>query len=302
MSVPTQVESEFREALAGHIEQWLFEIRPEYASLKKASKKKPATKQVPFPFDDYGTDAKLQAELEEIASTVVGTSEWLDEALSRFADEQDVDKVLDAYETGDLKAAAEQIRDILKIRAAEAAVNALQKLDITEQPLFDLVNTDALVYARERAAELVGMKNVNGEWVENPNQKWAITETTRNGLRDLVTKAYTDGLTPAQLRKEIQGAYNFSKDRSKMIAITEMNRSSTQGTLAALRRSGVVEGKSILLSNDHDVDDLCDSAAEMGVIALDEDFEGEDGPPLHPQCLCSLVAHVSMEEDESEEG
>lgn len=142
----------------------------------------------------------------------------------------------------------------------------------------------------------MGKRVVNGIVIENPDARWAITESTRDSLRTLVESAYSDGFSPAQLKTKIQDNYGFSPQRAKLIAKTETAKASVQGSLGGWKRSGLVQGKESLLSDDHDLDDECDENVGAGVVPLDEDFpSGDDGPPYHPGCNCSVVAELIPE-------
>ena len=154
-------------------------------------------------------------------------------------------------------------------------------------------------WASSRAAELIGKKWIDGALHDNPNPVYSITEATRDSLRSMIEKAYTDGTSPAELAKDLEGSYGFSKYRSKLIAKTETSKASVSGTITGWKRSGLVEGKSSLLSDDHDEDDECDLNEEDGIIPIDEDFSsGDDGPPYHPGCNCTLVAELIEEEED----
>lgn len=191
-----------------------------------------------------------------------------------------------------------EVSGFLETVFTEGAEDQLGVLEIDDTGIFDLIHEDARAYAEDRAAELVGRQWVGDTLVDNPDARWAITDSTRSGLRSLIERAYSEGMSPAQLKKEIKSSYAFSDARAKLIAKTETSKASIQGSLTGWERSGVVSGKSSLLSDDHDHDDECDDNEADGVIALDEDFSsGDDGPPYHPGCNCSLVAELSDESD-----
>ncbi len=186
----------------------------------------------------------------------------------------------------------------LQIAYNDAGEDALSSLEVTDDALFGLLHEDARAFAEDRAAELVGKRVVAGTIVDNPDARWAITESTRDGLRALIETAYSDGFSPAVLKSRIEDAYAFSKQRARLIAKTETAKASVQGTMAGWKRSGLVQGKEVLLSDDHDIDDECDQAADAGVIPVDDDFpSGDDGPPFHPLCNCSLIAELIPEGD-----
>jgi 2'-5' RNA ligase len=182
-----------------------------------------------------------------------------------------------------------------------AGQKALDSLGVDDTSIVDLFNKRAADYARERGAELVGKRWVNDALVENPDARWAISQTTRDGLRDMIVKSYEDGKTPVQLAKQIEDSYLFSESRAEMIAFTETAKASVGGTLGAWQESGVVKGKAWQMSNDHDQDDECNDNEEAGVIGLDEDFpSGDDGPPAHPRCMCAVYASLEGPDDDED--
>lgn len=164
-------------------------------------------------------------------------------------------------------------------------------------------------YAKQRAAELIGMKyNAAGDLVENPNPVYAITDTTRDSLQTLITQAMQEGWSNDHLASQIEDNYAFSESRADTIARTETKRADMQGSMSAYRASGVVHGKQSVMSDDHDHDDECDDNEDDGVIPLDDNFSsGDDAPPYHPNCNCTLVPadiegfDEGDEEEESED-
>ena len=77
-------------------------------------------------------------------------------------------------------------------------------------------------------------------------------------------------------------------------------RAHSLGGLAAAKDSGVVKTKSWLLGSEHDNDqndvpDECDDAANDGEIPIDEEFSsGDQAPPNHPNCSCSVIYHTDL--------
>jgi len=166
---------------------------------------------------------------------------------------------------------------------------------------FDQLNQLAADYAKERAAELVGKKWVDGVLVDNPSAEWAISETTRARLRDLVDDAFEDGMTPEQLEAAILDLGDFSEERAETIARTELAMAQSEGAIEGWRQSGVVAGKRWLLGSEHGDPDECDENSDAGVIALGDAFpSGDDTAPAHPRCTCDVIAVVDMEGDGDE--
>lgn len=181
----------------------------------------------------------------------------------------------------------------------ETIGDVLTELGVSSKDLLSLVSERAEEYARQRAAELVGKKyNSYGELVDNIDAEWAITDSTRDMLRDTITSAFEEGLSPQELADKIVADYAFSAKRAKTIARTELARAHVAAAIDSSKQSGVVNGKSSILASEHDIDDTCDDAQAEGVIPLDEDFEnGEPGPPFHPNCECALVFELDEPDD-----
>ena len=166
--------------------------------------------------------------------------------------------------------------------------------------MMDQVNEAAAQWAKDRAAEMVGMKYAaDGSLIENPNAEWAITSSTRDLLRADITAAIEEGLSTDELANRLTESYAFSDKRAETIARTEIASADVQGSLIAYKASGVVSGKEWVLSDSHDVPDECDEADDMGVVDLDSDFGGIGDPPAHPACECDVLP-VLAEEGEAE--
>ena len=215
-------------------------------------------------------------------------------------------QLVDDLEFESLLGAVAQLKEPIAAIVADVAAREITRvITVDNNQIFDLLNERAIAFAERRAAAMVGKRVVDGRLVDNPNAKWSITETTREALRDMITAAYDAGLTPNGLKDSILGSFAFSESRAKMIAMTEMANASIQGTLTAWRESGVVTHKQSLLSHDHPDNSECDceANAEAGEIPIDEDFpSGDDGPPYHPNCWCSLVAGFGDAAESNREG
>jgi SPP1 gp7 family putative phage head morphogenesis protein len=155
-------------------------------------------------------------------------------------------------------------------------------------------------FAEARAAELVGMKWVDGELVVNPNAEWSITEATRNMLRSSITTALEEGQSNDELAKTIRESTAFSRDRAENISRTETATADVQGSIAGWRASGAVAGRQWLAAPD-----CCDECQDLDgtIVGIDEDFEQGDAP-LHQNCRCSelpLTADEMPDATEEEE-
>lgn len=187
---------------------------------------------------------------------------------------------------------------------AAAGTEALTQLSITDKDILAQVNERAVAFAEARGAELVGMKWVDGELVDNPNAAWSILDSTRDMLRGYIVNGLEAGDSAADLSDDIESGFAFSDTRADMIARTELIGAHAQGNLEGWKASGVVETKSWLLGSEHteeNCDGSCDDNAEDGAIPIDDDFSsGDDAPPAHPNCVCAMVAGLKDDSGEAE--
>lgn len=145
---------------------------------------------------------------------------------------------------------------------AEAAVagahRGLAQFHISDQELVRAVNETARDWARQRAAEMIGMRRTpEGELVPNPSARWRISDTTREDIRGLVVRAFEQETPLSDLIAQIDSAGAFSEGRAETIARTEVAFAQTTGNYEAWDATGVVLKVKWLLSEDHDVPDEC---------------------------------------------
>lgn len=184
-----------------------------------------------------------------------------------------------------------EAREALEQSILNGVADGIVQVNFADNELISSVNESAAEWARSRAASLVGMKyDEAGALVENPSAKWAISDTTREELRDLITSAFEKQTPMTELIKEIRDAGMFSDSRAEMIARTEVGHAQAQGNYEVWKRAGVkrarwlVDGDPcpICLLNDGEERDL-GSPFTSGAI----------GPwQTHPNCECVLVAVV----------
>lgn len=231
-----------------------------------------------------------------------------DDVLDGYEAHESTSRIVKALNFDAYEDIPERIESSLESCFGEAAEHAIDGVyihvddNVKRDDAFDLANADASEYAKTRSAELVGRKWVNGKLVQNPNAKWRITDTTRDGIQSLVEKAYETGLTPAALKEELKNNYVFSDSRASMIARTELNFASSNGTLSGWKNSGVVEYKEWIVGDDHEDEDECSDNEDAGLIPIEDDFpSGDDSPPAHPNCNCSMSATLFEQDEQGSE-
>ena len=159
-----------------------------------------------------------------------------------------------------------------------------------DEAMFDTVNQRAWDWAQDRAAEMVGMRRLrDGSLIENPDARWAITDSTRDMLRKIVADNIESGASVNQLRQAIQDSVAFAPRRALNIAATELHFATQSGAMIAARESGLTLTKVSSLSDLHPETDQCDDYADVGHVPLDYEYEpGMTSPPYHPACSCDL--------------
>jgi hypothetical protein len=167
--------------------------------------------------------------------------------------------------------------------------------NISVRGVFDQVNQDAADFAAHRAAEMVGKRLVNGILIENPAAKWRIDEPTRDWIRQTVTEAFEDGMSPAELAKTLQASYAFSKSRAKMIAFTETGHINVRTHAKSAEVSGANMKRSLLSADHTDMDEFCAYAADEGKVPINHDYGfGLKWPLYHPRCECSITFYFDQ--------
>jgi SPP1 gp7 family putative phage head morphogenesis protein len=235
------------------------------------------------------------------AAAQIGTLLGL-EKMNKPLDQRMID-ALEAFDFTEWSSVVAGVSAVLADVADSGAQEALMQLGITDAELSTSVRVLAANYANDRAAEMVGMKWVDGNLIPNPDAKWQITEGTRDMLRGVTTQAIDQGWTVSELADQMQSSEAFSDSRALMIARTETAKADTEGAMRTYRESGVVQEKEWLTAHDDLVSEECAACEEAGVIGLDETFpSGEAAPPNHPNCRCVILPVVKLLESEQENG
>lgn len=172
------------------------------------------------------------------------------------------------------------------------------QLEFSSAGLISSANTIAQDYALERSAELVGMKrDAEGNLIPNPDARWAITDTTRDRIREIVADSFSEETPIEEIKAAIQEALEeeavgngiFSEARAALIAQTEVSNAQAGGNFTVWRESGVVEKLKWLTSEDELVCTVCEGNDGVEV-QLGHPFpSGDLYPGAHPRCRCVLI-------------
>lgn len=188
------------------------------------------------------------------------------------------------------------------IRQAATHAAGVALLQVMPSPAIGMttaIRSRATTWAHQRAAEMVGMKWIGGELVQNPNAEWQITEGTRGMIRQAVESALKDGDSPQELAGRLKESHAFSGSRARMIARTELARADGMGQYIGWDETGLVVGKEWLTAEDDKVSEVCNGNGHAGVIGLHDHFpSGELMPPAHPNCRCTVLPVLKQEHDD----
>lgn len=210
------------------------------------------------------------------------------------------DIIVEQIDFSSLDPIATQAQKELNDVAKQAGQYTFLQLSINDQGLVGTVNEFAASYARDRAAEMIGRKWVDGELVDNPNAEWVITDAIRDEIKGLINDVENGDLDVTDLRREIIDAAGFSRARAEMISRTEIMTANGQGSLESFK---ALDGDGLKVRKSWDADseacEICQGNAKAGAIDLDDDFpSGDDAPPGHVNCECILVPEIEYTDED----
>lgn len=188
------------------------------------------------------------------------------------------------------------------------------------------IGTDAI---RSMASDLSAYELKSPElesYIENESVRLSrgaargVNRYTVTRVSEILGEGVQNGETVDQLTEKVQewagkqgDAERSTLSRARTIARTEAMRASRAAEVEAWKSSGIVEGKTWLLAPDPC--EFCEAAAKAfgeksigvgesffakgetlegadgGTLSLD--YEAVDGPPLHPNCRCSLLPKLA---------
>lgn len=238
--------------------------------------------------------AQLQAELNQfLKAESVNIAEQIITARDQIGKgiKDQVSSLLNSITFGSWTKLVDLFGEKATIVATDGVNQALIQVGVENatEEMLSLVNEKAVNFAKERAAELVGMQIRDGDVVPNPNSSFSVTESTRDMLRADVTQAIEEGWSNDKLADVIQQNYAFSDVRAEAIARTETAIADIEGNMIAYNETGLVAGKEWLTAPD-----CCPACAALDgmIVPLDGYFvpgSYRKDAPLHPSCRCDML-------------
>ncbi|NBV60496.1 MAG: phage portal protein [Rhodobacteraceae bacterium] len=248
-------------------------------------------------------DRQVRAVLEKIRSAPLPTADLVAEVETLLASKRWNTAVVDALRP--------YLEDALNagIGVGRQTLEKLSALPVT----FDKRGDDLRAYARTESIRLAS-RAAN-----------AVNGYTAIRFREILGDGVANGETIPQLADRVKewaqaegDAERQTKRRALTIARTEAQRASRRAEVEAWKASGVVTGKTWLLAPDPC--EFCEAASDAfskNAVGIDDsfyaqgseiqgkdggtmvaDYESIDGPPLHPNCRCSLQPRLDDELEE----
>lgn len=241
----------------------------------------------------------ISAVLSKLGQTVARQVEAKLNAVAKaeYPDDFDLDALLRDLNLDVLASTEDDLIEALSKVGVDSGRIALAQIGTLadDGKIVERVNERALNWARDRAAELVGVSD---------NEAYSLDDSTREMIRSIIADGIENNLATSEIGDILEEAYAFSDDRAQLIAATEITSANSEGALVGYQEAkaeGVNVKKSWLVLEDGC--DICQENADAGPIDLDDSFpSGDDAPGAHPKCRCVLVPEVVDEEGGSDDG
>lgn len=191
---------------------------------------------------------------------------------------------------------ADRMRGLLESVAVNAIEATAKRYGDDIPGSVAVANMRAAEYARNRSAELVGMRrNADGGLIPNPAPNMAITDTTRKMIQGEVERAILEGYGHKQIADKLKSSGIFGAKRAETIAITELAQSYIAGNNGYYETASVKFKQWAIASDESGVCDVCTTNSQDGIIPWNKPFSGgQMHPTAHPRCHCDLIPYMTI--------
>lgn len=153
-------------------------------------------------------------------------------------------KKADTVEEALIEAFKKMITDKI-LNDDEAQIKSLQEsISEWELPIIEKVAQEILILL-DPDKEMKDLSKAVIQWLKDHVIKFAqeVQETTHKAVIDALTTAFKKGKGIEEMANLMEGLFDFSRERAKMVARTEVIAACNAGTLEGYRQSEVVVGK-----------------------------------------------------------
>lgn len=174
------------------------------------------------------------------------------------------------------------------------------------QKYFDKILTERTLSEFERQAGILGKTVHNNAQTANAivnasfsnasysDRIWMYQGMMKAELSKLLQTGLIQGRNPRQLATHLQKLFGVRKSDAERLMRTELARVQTEAQKQSFERNGYDQYEFIALGNACSICKAIDGQA----FDVKKMMPGENAPPMHPNCRCSVSAYMDREESE----
>lgn len=193
----------------------------------------------------------------------------------------------------------------LELLKAQIGLEMAAGFDETEK-FYNEILTDRTMEELERQAGILGKTVLNNAKTANvivnasfhnakySDRIWMYQDTLKKELDGLLQTGLIRGQNPRKLATHLRKRFGVSQSNAERLMITELARVQTEAQKQSFVRNGFAEYTFLALGS---ACDIC-KAIDGKHFKIKDMMPGENAPPMHPNCRCSISAY---EDDDYEE-
>ena len=175
------------------------------------------------------------------------------------------------------------------------------------QKYYDKVLTDRTISEFERQAGILGktiqnnakaakvIVNASFHNATYSDRIWMYQDMLKNDLSSLLQTGLIQGQNPRRLSTHLRKRFGVSQSNAERLMITELARVQTEAQKQSFERNGFEEYTFLALGT---ACPIC-RALDGKHFKIKKMMPGENAPPIHPRCRCSISAYEDSEDYEA---
>ena len=172
------------------------------------------------------------------------------------------------------------------------------------QKYYEEILTDRTISELERQAGILGKTIQNNAKAANAivnasfhnatysDRIWMYQDMLKNELSSLLQTGLIQGQNPRRLATHLRKRFGVSQSNAERLMITELARVQTEAQKQSFERNGFEEYTFLALGN---ACPICKALDEKH-FKVAKMMPGENAPPMHPYCRCSIAAYEDSED------
>lgn len=193
--------------------------------------------------------------------------------------------------------------ELLKAQIGLEMVSGFDEL----QKYYDEILTDRTISEFERQSGILGKTVQNNAKAANAivnasfhnatysDRIWMYQDMLKNELSSLLQTGLIQGQNPRRLAAHLRKRFGVSQSNAERLMITELARVQTEAQKLSFERNGFTEYTFLALGN------ACEDCRKLDGkhFKVAKMMPGENAPPMHPRCRCSVAAYEDSEDYEA---